>query len=294
MNSGFFYWLKFWLQLWGGNIMRKWLIVLFIATVSLLTACGGGSDTSGEKVDETKELKIGATAGPYSDMLKKAIVPGLEEKGYKVTVVEFSDYIQPNKALNEDDIQANLFQHTIYLENFEKENNMNLTPLIIVPTAPMGIYSNVFNSIDEIKDGATIAIPNDPTNAARALNTLSDEGLITIDENADPLTVSEKDVKENKKNLVFQPIEAGQLPRSLEGVDLAAVPGNFALAADMDLLSALALENMLDDYRNVVAVRADYEDKQYAKDLKEVVESAEFEKIIDESFQGFGKPAWME
>ncbi|MBD7938233.1 hypothetical protein H9655_14460 [Cytobacillus sp. Sa5YUA1] len=274
--------------------MRKWLIVLFIATVSLLTACGGGSDTSGEKVDETKELKIGATAGPYSDMLKKAIVPGLEEKGYKVTVVEFSDYIQPNKALNEDDIQANLFQHTIYLENFEKENNMDLTPLIIVPTAPMGIYSNVFNSIDEIKDGATIAIPNDPTNAARALNTLSDEGLITIDGNADPLTVSEKDVKENKKNLVFQPIEAGQLPRSLEGVDLAAVPGNFALAADMDLLSALALENMLDDYRNVVAIRADYEDKQYAKDLKEVVESAEFEKIIDESFQGFGKPAWME
>ncbi|ASV66716.1 MULTISPECIES: MetQ/NlpA family ABC transporter substrate-binding protein [Cytobacillus] len=273
--------------------MRKWLIVLFIATVCLLTACGGGSDTSGEKVDETKELKIGATAGPYSDMLKKAIVPGLEEKGYKVTVVEFSDYIQPNKALNEDDIQANLFQHTIYLENFEKENNMDLAPLIIVPTAPMGIYSNVFNSIDEIKDGATIAIPNDPTNAARALNTLNDEGLITIDENADPLTVSEKDVKENKKNLVFQPIEAGQLPRSLEGVDLAAVPGNFALAADMDLLSALALENMLDDYRNVVAVKADFEDKQYAKDLKEVVESAEFEKIIDEEFQGFGKPAWM-
>ncbi len=294
MNSGFFYWLKFWLQLWGGNIMRKWLIVLFIATVCLLTACGGGSDTSGEKVDETKELKIGATAGPYSDMLKKAIVPGLEEKGYKVTVVEFSDYIQPNKALNEDDIQANLFQHTIYLENFEKENNMDLTPLIIVPTAPMGIYSNVFNSIDEIKDGATIAIPNDPTNAARALNTLNDEGLITIDENADPLTVSEKDVKENKKNLVLQPIEAGQLPRSLEGVDLAAVPGNFALAADMDLLSALTLENMLDDYRNVVAVKADFEDKQYAKDLKEVVESAEFEKIIDEEFQGFGKPTWME
>ena len=119
----------------------------------------------------SKEIKLGATAGPYSDMVKKAIVPGLEEKGYKVEIVEFSDYIQPNNALDNGDIHANLFQHTIYLENFAKENNMELTALISVPTAPMGIYSNTYKSLDEVKDGATIAIPNDPTNAARAFNT---------------------------------------------------------------------------------------------------------------------------
>ncbi|HWO95829.1 MAG TPA: MetQ/NlpA family ABC transporter substrate-binding protein [Bacillus sp. (in: firmicutes)] len=274
--------------------MKKWLtafIPLFIA--GALSACGN-SGSSDEANTDTKEVKFGATAGPYSDMVKKAIAPELEEKGYKVEIVEFSDYIQPNMALDQGDIQANLFQHTIYLENFEKENNMDLTALISVPTAPMGIYSNTYKSLDEVKDGATVTVPNDPTNAARAFNTLEDEGLIKLDEKADPLTVSEKDVVENKKNLVFQPIEAGQLPRSVESADLAAVPGNFALAAKMDLLSALALENMLDPYRNIVAVKAENEDSQLAKDLKEVVESEDFEKVIDEEFKGFGKPEWME
>lgn len=276
--------------------MKKWLtgfILVFVAAV--LAACGSSAskESSEGKADETKEIKIGATAGPYSDMVTKAIKPGLEAKGYKVEVVEFSDYIQPNKALDNGDIHANLFQHTIYLENFEKENKMDLTGLISVPTAPMGIFSNTFKSIDDVKDGATVTLPNDPTNAARALNTLRDEGLIEINEDADPLKVSEKDIVENKKNLKFQPIEAGQLPRSVESADLAAVPGNFALAAKMDLLDAVALENMLDPYRNVVAVKADNEDAQFAKDLKAVVESADFEAIIDEQFKGFGKPEWM-
>lgn len=276
--------------------MKKWLTGLFILlVVGFLAACGSSESTGTDEKsgEESKEIKLGATAGPYSDMLKKAIIPGLEEKGYKVEVIEFSDYIQPNKALDNGDIQANLFQHTIYLENFAKENNMDLTALISVPTAPMGIYSNTFDSIESITDGATITIPNDPTNAARAFNTLEDEGLIVLDENADPLTVSEKDIVENKKNLVFQPIEAGQLPRSVESADLAAVPGNFALAASMDLLSALALENMLDPYRNIVAVKTDNKEDQLAKDIVEVVESDAFESVIDEEFKGFGKPEWM-
>lgn len=269
--------------------------ILLILIAAVITACGStaSNQSSGEKGKESKEIKIGATAGPYSDMVKKAIKPGLEKLGYVVEIVEFSDYIQPNKALDNGDIDANLFQHTIYLENFEQENNMDLTALLTVPTAPMGIYSNVYSSLDEVKNGATITLPNDPTNAARALNTLRDEGLITINENADPLKVSEKDIDENKKNLKFQPIEAGQLPRSVESADLATVPGNFALAASMNLLDALALENMLDSYRNVVAVSAANEDSQLAKDLKAVVASDEFEKVIDEEFEGFGKPEWM-
>jgi D-methionine transport system substrate-binding protein len=278
--------------------MKKWfLAIILLLAVGALAACGGSDSkdqsSEGATGEESKEIKLGATAGPYSDMLKKAIIPGLEEKGYKVEVIEFSDYIQPNKALDNGDIQANLFQHTIYLENFAKENKMDLTGLISVPTAPMGIYSNTYKSIDEIEDGATITVPNDPTNAARAFNTLEDQGLIKLDEGADPLTVSEKDIAENKKNLVFQPIEAGQLPRSVESADLAAVPGNFALAAKMDLLSALALEDMDDKYRNVVAVKTANKDSQLSKDIKEVVESEGFEKVIDEEFKGFGKPDWM-
>ncbi|MFB6469071.1 MetQ/NlpA family ABC transporter substrate-binding protein [Cytobacillus sp. Hz8] len=275
--------------------MKKWLLAfILIIGVTALAACGSKDSSASGKVDkDTKEIKIGATAGPYSDMVKKAIIPGMEKKGYKVQLVEFSDYIQPNKALDKGDIQANLFQHTIYLENFEKENHMDLTGLIIVPTAPMGIYSNSYKSLDDVKDGATIAIPNDPTNAARAFNILKDQGLVEIDKNADPLTVSEKDVTVNKKNLKFQPIEAGQLPRSVESTDLAAIPGNFALAAKMDLLSALVLENMPDDYRNIVAIKTDNVDAQFAKDLKAVIQSPEFEKVIDSDFKGFGKPDWM-
>lgn len=271
--------------------MKKWLTaLLLILVVGVLTACGSNS-TGG--TSETKIVKFGATAGPYSDMVTKAIKPGLEKLGYTVEVIEFSDYIQPNKALNNGDLQANLFQHTIYMENFAKENKMELTALISVPTAPMGIYSKTYTSLNDIQDGASISIPNDPTNGARAFNTLQAEGLIKVRPDADPLKVSEKDIVENPKNLQFKPLESGQLPRSVDSVDLAAVPGNFALAAKMNLLDALALENMLDPYRNIVAVTTSNADSQLAQDIKTVIESADFEKIIDAEFQGFGKPTWM-
>ncbi|MDE4085496.1 MetQ/NlpA family ABC transporter substrate-binding protein [Planococcus maritimus] len=274
--------------------MKK-LTWILAASALTLAACGGEETETGttEGGEASKDIKLGATAGPYSDMLNAAIVPALEEKGYTVEMIEFSDYIQPNNALNNGEIDANLFQHTVYLENFETENDMDLSALITVPTAPMGIYSNEFDSLDAVSDGATIAIPNDPVNGARALLMLQDEGLVELDPEAEVLQASERDVTENPKNLVFQPIEAGQLPRAVEGTDLAAVPGNFALAADMDLLDALALENMPDQYRNVVAVAADNEDSELAADLVEIVESEEFETVIDEQFEGFGKPEWM-
>ncbi|MBM7551989.1 MetQ/NlpA family ABC transporter substrate-binding protein [Thalassobacillus pellis] len=268
------------------------LFLVIISSISLLAACGsGGSSAEGK---EDKNIRIGATAGPYSDMVKKAIKPGLEEKGYTVEVVEFSDYIQPNMALDKGALDANLFQHKIYMDTFAKQHGMKLSGLVIVPTAPMGIYSNKFTSIEQIKEGASIAVPNDPTNAARAFLILEDQGLVKLDPEANPLTVSEKDIIENKKNLKFQPIEAGQLPRAVEGTDLAAVPGNYALAAKMDLQEALALENMPDDYRNRVVVKTENKDSQLAKDIIEVVKADQFEKVIDEEFKGFGKPKWME
>jgi D-methionine transport system substrate-binding protein len=273
--------------------MKKILLTAFLLVLTVALVACGGNEEGKKDADNDKSVKLGGTAGPYSDMLKTAIQPALEEKGYEVEIIEFGDYIQPNNALDNGDIDANLFQHTIYLENFAKENDMELTGLIAVPTAPMGIYSNKYESIEDIEDGATIAIPNDPVNAARTFLVLQDHGLVELDPNAEPLTVSEKDVKTNTKNLEFQPIEAGGLPRAVEGSDLAAVPGNFALAAEMDLLDALVLENMPDQYRNVVTVSTANKDSQLAKDLVEIVESEEFEAIIDTDFVGFGKPQWM-
>ncbi|HWO74955.1 MAG TPA: MetQ/NlpA family ABC transporter substrate-binding protein [Bacillus sp. (in: firmicutes)] len=273
--------------------MKKFAALLALVFTMFLAACGSESTSGGSSASEDKKITFGATAGPYSDMVTKAIKPILEEKGYEVEVVEFSDYIQPNKALASGDLDANLFQHKVYMESFAKEHNLELSELIVVPTAPMGIYSNKFSSMDEIADGATIAIPNDPTNAARAFLILEDAGLITISADADPLTVSENDIEDNVKNLKFEPIEAGQLPRAVESVDLSAVPGNFALAANMNLLDALVLENMPDQYRNRVVVNTKDLEEPFAKDIIEAVESPEFEAVIDAEFEGFGKPEWM-
>ncbi|HIV73812.1 MAG TPA: hypothetical protein H9895_01885 [Candidatus Pseudogracilibacillus intestinigallinarum] len=275
--------------------MKKWIFTIILASiVAILAACGGNNDGNGSSnVDETKKLHFGATAGPYSDMLTKAIIPGLEEKGYEVKLTEFSDYVQPNNALNDGSIDANLFQHVIYLENFAEENDMDLKDLIVVPTAPLGLFSNKYESVEDIEDGATVTIPNDPVNAARTLITFEDLGLIEIDGDVEPLKASEKDITKNDKNLEFLPIEAGQLPRSVDDADIAAVPGNFAIAANMDLMDAIALEDMPDQFRNIVAVKAEDANKQFALDIIDVIESDEFEAVIDEEFEGFGKPAWM-
>src|SRR5699024_5232633 len=287
--------------------MKKLTTILLTTFVLiLLAACGSdganeeessANQSAEESADqgETKEkITFGATTGPYSDMVTKAILPLLEEKGYEVENIEFSDYVQPNNALHNGDIDANLFQHKIYYEAFAEENGMDLSELVIVPTAPMGLFSNKFDSIEEIEDGSKITIANDPTNLSRTLVMLADEGLITISDDVDPLTASINDIEENKKDLVFHEVEAGQLPRTVDSEDLASVPGNFALAANFDLLDAIALEDMPDDYRNRVVLNTSDLDTDWAQDIKDVVESPEFEKIIDEEFEGFGKPEWMQ
>ncbi|MFK4998290.1 MetQ/NlpA family ABC transporter substrate-binding protein [Bacillus sp. N9] len=227
-------------------------------------------------------------------MVTKAIKPGLEEKGYKVEVVEFSDYIQPNNALANGDIDANVFQNLVYMETFAEQNKLNLSEVITVPTSPMVIFSNKFNSLDEITDGATLALPNDPTNMGRALLILEQEGLITLKDDVSHLTISEKDIKDNIKNIKFQPIEAGQLPRAVESVDMSAVPGNFAFAAKMSPQDGIAIEDMDNVFRNRVVIDTKNKDAQFVKDIIEVVESEEFEAVIDSDFVDFTKPDWMQ
>lgn len=279
--------------------MKKWSLVIITIFALVLAACGGSKDNGdgtssndGSEEEKTK-LVFGATTGPYSDMVNKAIKPLLEEKGYEVENVEFSDYVQPNNALHNGDLDANLFQHKFYYEAFAEENGMDLSELIIVPTAPMGLFSNKYESVDDIEEGSTITIANDPTNLARTLGMLEEIGLLKISDEVDPLKASVKDIVENYKNLKIHEVEAAQLPRTVDSEDLASVPGNFALAAGFNLLDAIALENMPDDFRNRVVVNTKDVDTKWAKDIIEVVQSPEFEEIIDAEFQGFGKPEWM-
>jgi D-methionine transport system substrate-binding protein len=239
------------------------------------------------------ELRIGATAGPYADQLKLGIKPLLEKKGYKVTVVEFNDYVQPNLALAQGDLDANAFQHTAYLDRFSAEHKLELTPIIQVPTAPIGIYSRKHKSLDEVKAGTTVAMPNEPVNQARSLVMLAKFGWITLKSGIDPTRVSERDIVANPKQVKILPLEPAQTPRALEDVDYAFVNGNYAIASGLKLTDALALENPPDYHIVVVTIRTKDKDKPFVKDLVDAYHTKEFRAVVDKYFAGYVRPGYL-
>ncbi|GKV82207.1 metal ABC transporter substrate-binding protein [Pectobacterium carotovorum subsp. carotovorum] len=246
---------------------------------------------------DPQTITFGVAPGPYGDMVNLAIKPELVKKGYKVVVREFSDYVQPNLALANGSIDANLFQHTLYLEKFAADKGLKISPLIIVPTASMGFYSKKIKSLDELKKGDVVTLSNDATNLARGLRFLQSMGLITIKAVIDPTKASEKDILENPRGLVFKPMEAAQLPRTLDSVTASLVNGNFALASGMKLSSAIKLETLDENLKNVIAVRTDDLDKPFVKDTKAIVESPAYAAVINDPalmYSQFQKPEWMQ
>ena len=243
-----------------------------------------------------KTIVFGIAPGPYGDLIKAAIQPGLEKKGYKVVLKEFSDYVQPNLALANNSIDANLFQHRLYLEKFSADKGLKLSPLINVPTAGLGLYSHKIKSLDQLKKGDIVTLANDPTNLARGLRFLAKLGLLTFKKDIDPVQASEKDIEQNPLGLVFKPLEAAQLPRTLDSATLAVVNGNFAIAAGLSLSSALKLEVLDESIKNLVAVKTADLDKPFAQDIKQVIESPEFLAAVDDPkhiFKDFQKPDWL-
>ncbi|MFJ5363654.1 MetQ/NlpA family ABC transporter substrate-binding protein [Pectobacterium punjabense] len=246
---------------------------------------------------DPQTLTFGVAPGPYGDMVNLAIKPELVKKGYKVVVREFSDYVQPNLALANGSIDANLFQHTLYLEKFAADKGLKISPLIIVPTASMGFYSKKIKSLDELKKGDVVTLSNDATNLARGLRFLQSMGLITIKADIDPTKASEKDILENPRGLVFKPMEAAQLPRTLDSVTASLVNGNFALASGMKLSSAIKLETLDENLKNIIAVRTDDLDKPFVKETKAIVESPAYAAVINDPalmYSQFQKPEWMQ
>jgi len=238
---------------------------------------------------DPKELVIGTSAGPYADQLKLGIKPILEKQGYKVKIVEFNDYVQPNYALAEGSLDANVFQHIVYLNKFATDNKLALSPLITVPTTPIALYSTKHKSLAEIKPGATVAMPNDPTNQARALVVLDKMGWIKLKPHVDPLRASERDVADNPKKLKLVPLEAAQLPRSLADTDYAFINGNYAQAAGIKLTSALIAEKISDSYVNLVAIRTADKGKPWVKDIEAAYRSRAFLDITNKYFAGYEK-----
>ncbi|WP_307688619.1 MetQ/NlpA family ABC transporter substrate-binding protein [Variovorax ginsengisoli] len=272
------------------SLLRRSVLVLSLAALSL----GGLSLQAQAQPATKKELVIGGTAGSNADQLKFGIVPLLEKKGYKVKLVEFNDYVQPNLALAQGSLDANFFQHLVYLKKFAADQKLDIVELVQGPIAPMGVYSNTRKTLAEAKEGDRVTLPNDPSNLARALLLLEQNKLITLKPGIDPIRASEKDVAENPRKLKFLPLEAAQLPRTLGDAEYAIINGNFAISSGLKLTGAVALEKPADHYLNVVAVKRADKDTPWAKDIAEAFQSKEFKAVVDSKFPGYAKPAFLQ
>ena len=261
-------------------------IVAFALAALALTGCSSSNNSN----SDDKKITVAAVPTPHAEILNNAVAPILEKEGYTLEVKEFTDYVQPNTALVDGDLDANYFQHTPYLNNFNKENGTDLVAAFDMHYEPFGIYAGKTASIEELADGASVAIPNDGSNETRALLLLQDAGLIKLKDGIDPTSDATKlDITENPKNLDIQEIAAEQLPRSLADVDLAVINGNYALQADLNAAEdSLIPENpdYAKVYVNVVACRSGEENSDKIQALKKAMQSDDVKKYVDETYKG--------
>lgn len=268
-----------------------------LATVAL-AGCGaqGGASSASSSSEsssaaasaEDSTIKVGASVTPHAEILQQ-VKDALADEGYTLEIVEYNDYVLPNTALESGEIDANYFQHITYLNDFNEENGTHLTDVASIHFEPFGLYTSKGASIADLPDGAKIAVPNDTTNEARALLLLEQEGLIKLREGAG-LTATAIDIVENPKNLVIQEVEAAQLPRVLPDVDLAAINGNYALEAGLQVSDAIATESSEGDaakaYANVLVVKEGNEDEPKIKALVEALESDSVKDFIATEYSG--------
>lgn len=268
--------------------MKKLLLLVVISLVTFtLAACGGEEDTSTLSEDK---LIVGATSGPQEEILEVAAEVAAED-GLEIEIKSFSDYILPNTALDEGDLDANSYQHKPFLDEFNEDHGTDLVPVGATILNPMGVFSEKYTSIDEVEDGATFGLPNDPTNGSRALLILQDAGLIKVDEEVDNPSVI--DVVENPKNLEFIELEAAQIPKQLSEVDFAAINTNFALEAGLSPVEdSIYREGTDSPYVNYIVVRAENEDDPVVQKLVDAYQSDKVKTFIEEEFQGSMIPAW--
>ena len=262
--------------------MKRLVVILALA---LCCALAAGPALAQDKI------KVGTTAGADVEILEKARDVAAKN-GLTVEIIEFNDYVLPNLALNDGEVDVNSFQHKPYLESFNKDRKMNLVDIGTTYVSPMGYFSKKIKSRDELKDGDKIAIPSDPTNGGRALLLLQKAGFITLREGSG-LTVTPFDIVENKLNLQIVEVEAGQTPRSLDDVAAAAINNTFAIPAGLNpIKDAIYLEDADSPYVNVVVARAADKDNPLYKKFVEAYQSQEVADFILTRFEGSTAPAF--
>lgn len=253
------------------------------------------SDKKKDSNTKLEVIKVGASPTPHAKILKEA-EKLLEEKGYKLEITEFSDYVQPNKAVDSEQLDANYFQHKPYLDQFNEKNGTDVVSIGAVHYEPFGIYAGKTSSLSELKSGAKVAVPNDVTNEARALLLLEANGILKLKDGAG-LDATKNDIVENPKKVEIIEVEAAQTPRSLQDVDVAVINGNFAIAAGLKVKDALATESAESEaaktFANIIAVRDGDTEKESIKALMEVLQSDEIKKFIETKYDGAVVPIFF-
>ncbi len=280
--------------------MKKFLGILLTTALAFgAVGCSSSPETpadanaEGQESAEGSKIVVGASPSPHVEILKAA-QPILAEQGITLEIKEFTDYILPNKALDGGDLDANYFQHQPYLDTFNKDNGMELQSLGGIHYEPMGIFAGNTKTLDELKDGAKIGVPNDPTNEARALLLLQENGVITLKDGIG-ITATKMDIVDNPKNVEIEEMEAAVLPKSMTSLDIAVINGNYALSGGLSIKDALAIETAdslaAETYANIIAVRKGDEERPELKKLVEVLQSKEIADYITNTFEGAVAPS---
>ena len=262
-----------------------------VLSAAVLAGCSSNSDSgasSNGSASDDNVIVVGASPTPHAEILN-AISDELAAKGYTLEVKEYNDYIIPNTALQDGDLDANYFQHITYLNDFNAENGTDLVAVADVHFEPFGLYSSKLSSIADVPDGAKVTVPNDTTNEARALLLLQQEGLITLKDGAG-ISATVLDIVDNPKKLDIQEVEAAQVPRTLDEVDLAAINGNYALNAGLNVSDAIATESSQGEaakaYVNVIAVKAGNEGSPKTQALVEAILSPTVSQFVADNYDG--------
>jgi D-methionine transport system substrate-binding protein len=266
---------------------------LLLLSVCLIVSPLAGADVHAQETSKT-EISVGFVPGPYIDEFKAGVAPELQKKGYRLRYVEFSAGLEANNAVFKGEIDADVMQHTVFLDSYNERQKTDLVGIVHVPTPPMGLYSKKHPPGTPIKPGATVAVPNDPVNLQRSLWILRDLGLVEI-RDSKPVDVTELDVIKNARGIKIVPLEAAQAPRALDDVDFAAIQGNFAIYSGLKLTNAFALEKMITPYINVVAVKRSNADSKWAQDIVAGYKSQNFKTAIlsNRFYDGFTLPDYL-
>ena len=282
------------------NLSRRSVLLSGAAVLGsfALTACGGNSATSSSaatsgaatssSASNGTVITVGASPSPHAEILK-AVEDEIKTAGYELKVVEYNDYVQPNVALSEGDLDANYFQHKPYLDNYNQENGTDLVSAAAIHFEPMGIYTGKSSDIKNVPDGAKIAVPSDATNEARALLLLQDQGVLKLKDGVG-LEATKNDIAENPHNVEFVEVEAASVPRTLQDADFGVINGNYALSAGLDTTATLASEGAGSEaaktYANIVAVRKGEDQTDKTKALVKALTSDTAKKFIENQYKG--------